>query len=31
MKQYQVTDPEFKKYGRVITGYDLAELLREMK
>ncbi len=31
MKQYQVTDPEFVKYGRVINGYDLSGLLAEME
>lgn len=31
MRQYQVTDPEFATYGRVITGYDLTGLLKEME
>lgn len=31
MKIYQVADPEFKEYGRVIKGYDLHPLIREME
>lgn len=31
MKIYQVKDPEFKEYGRVIPGYGLEELIGEMK
>lgn len=31
MKQYSVTDPEFRNYGRVIGGYDLTELYQAMK
>ena len=31
MKIYDVTDPEFIPYGRVIKGYDLTELLEAMK
>ena len=27
MKVYSVYDPEFKEYGRVIKGYDTAELM----
>lgn len=28
VKMYQVTDPEFKKYGRVITGYDFTPYVK---
>lgn len=31
MKQYCVSDPEFRAYGRVIEGYDLTGLLDAMK
>ena len=31
MRIYQVKDPEFKEYGRVIPGYGLEELIGEMK
>ncbi len=31
MKIYSVTDPEFKAYGQVLTGYDTAELLEAME
>lgn len=31
MKQYKVTDPEFMAFGRVITGYDLADMLTVMQ
>ena len=31
MKLYSVYDPEFKAYGRVLTGYDTAELLAAME
>jgi hypothetical protein len=27
MKIYNVTDPEFREYGRIIEGYDLSEIL----
>lgn len=30
MKIYDVTDPRFKKYGAVISGYDFSQLLAEM-
>ncbi len=30
MKLYKVTDPEFKDYGRVITGYDMQDLIDGM-
>ena len=26
----KITDPAFKKYGRVITGYDCEELIKKM-
>lgn len=31
MKIQNVTDASFKKYGKVLEGYDLAGLLKEMK
>ena len=31
MKIYSVTDPEFKPYGKVLTGYDTAELVEAME
>ena len=31
MKICSVTDPEFKAYGKVLEGYDTAELLKAMK
>ena len=31
MKIQNVTDASFGKYGKVLTGYDLGALLREMK
>ena len=31
MKFYSVTDPEFKAYGKVLEGYDTAELLEAME
>ena len=31
MKIYSVTDPEFKPYGKVLEGYETAELLEAMK
>lgn len=30
MKIYDITDPRFKKYGAIVRGYDLTELLGEM-
>lgn len=30
MKLYKVTDPEFKEYGRVISGYDMQDLIDGM-
>ena len=31
MKTYSVFDPEFSKYGKVLEGYDTAELLAAMR
>ena len=31
MKIYSVCDPEFKPYGKILEGYDTAELLEAMK
>ena len=31
MKIYSVTDPEFKHYGKVLEGYDTAELVEAME
>lgn len=31
MKIYEITDPRFKKYGAIVRGYDLSELLAEMR
>ena len=31
MHIYSVTDPEFKPYGKVLEGYDTAELLAAME
>ena len=31
MKIYQVTDPEFREYGRIIKGIDFSELLEGME
>ena len=31
IKQISVMEPEFKKYGKVIGGYDLKEILQKMK
>lgn len=31
MKIYEITDPRFKKYGAIVRGYDLSELLSEMR
>ena len=30
MKIYSVNDPEFKEYGQVVSGYDVAELLKTL-
>ncbi len=30
MHIYSVTDPEFKKYGQIVTGYDVQELLHTL-
>lgn len=31
MKVYNVTDPEFARYGRVVEGYDFTGLIAELK
>ena len=31
MKVYSVYDPEFKAYGKIVEGYDTAELLKAME
>lgn len=31
MNIQKVTDPSFRKYGKVLAGYDFASLLKEMK
>ena len=31
MKIYSVSDPEFKPYGKVLEGYDTAELVAAME
>lgn len=31
MEKYQVTDQRFKVYGRVLTGYDCTQLMKEME
>lgn len=31
MKIYDITDSRFKKYGSIVRGYDLSELLAEMR
>lgn len=31
MKVYEVTDKEFRKYGRIVKGIDVAELLKAME
>ena len=31
IKQISVMEPEFKKYGKVIEGYDLKEILQKME
>ena len=31
MKIYSIYDPEFKPYGKVLEGYDTAELVEAMK
>ena len=31
MKIYSVMDPEFREYGQVVTGYDVAGLLKTME
>lgn len=31
MRIYEITDPRFKKYGSIVRGYELSELLAEMR
>ncbi|MBO5094012.1 MAG: DUF4867 family protein [Lachnospiraceae bacterium] len=31
MKIYNVADPEFKKYGQVLAGYDFTEIIEKMQ
>ena len=31
MKIYQVSDPEFSQYGRIIRNYEVKELLKAME
>ena len=31
MHIYSVTDPEFRSYGKLLEGYDTAELLAAME
>ncbi|MFT4107306.1 MAG: DUF4867 family protein [Lacrimispora sp.] len=31
MKIYDITSPEFNKYGAIVQGYDFSELLTEMR
>ena len=31
MKIYNVTDPQFRKYGQVLTGYDFTEIVEKMQ
>ena len=31
MKIQKVTDPAFRKYGKVLEGYNFGPLLKEMK
>ena len=31
MKIYSVNDPEFREFGKVLTGYDTSELVEAMK
>lgn len=31
MEKYQVSDEKFKAYGRVLTGYDCSQLMKEME
>ena len=31
MKIQSVTDPSFRKYGKVLEGYDFTEIIKEMK
>ena len=31
MKIKNVTDPEFRRYGRIVDGYDFTEMIKVMK
>lgn len=31
MKIYNVADPEFRRYGQVLTGYDFTEIIEKMQ
>ena len=31
MKIYNVADPQFRKYGQVLTGYDFTEIVEKMQ
>lgn len=31
MQIKKVTDPSFRKYGKIMTGYEIGEILREME
>ena len=31
MQIYQVTDPEFREYGRIVKGIDFSELLEGLE
>lgn len=31
MKIYNVADPEFRKYGQVLTGYDFSQIVEKMQ
>ena len=30
MKIKNVTDPEFRRYGRIVDGYDFTEMIKVM-
>ena len=31
MKIKNVTDPEFRRYGRIVDGYDFTEMIKVME
>ena len=31
MKIQKISDPSFRQYGRVVTGYDFTDLLKELE